>query len=93
LSKPQTAKPQRLNAITGRPYTSSERRFDCQQRPKEQVCVQLPTSTDHVALPAFAAARRVAARQLLIAGGAAIDRYILAAGPTAANPPHVASGR
>jgi len=39
-----------------------------------------------VALPAFAAARRVAGRLLLTAGRAAIDRYLLAAGPTAANP-------
>jgi len=41
-----------------------------------------------VALFAFAAARRAAARLLLTAGRAAIDRYLLAAGPTAANPPH-----
>jgi len=39
-----------------------------------------------VALPAFAAARRAAARLLLTAGRAAIDRYLPAAGPTAANP-------
>jgi len=38
-----------------------------------------------VALPAFAAARRAAARLLLTAGRAAIDRYLRAAGPTAAN--------
>ena len=36
-------------------------------------------STINVALPAFAAARRPAGR-------AAIDRYLLTAGPTAANP-------
>jgi len=35
-----------------------------------------------VALPAFAAA----ARMLLTAARAAIDRYLLPAGPTAANP-------
>ena len=41
--------------------------------PSEQVCVQLPTYADNVAPPAFAAV------------GAAIDRYRLPAGPTAAN--------
>jgi len=41
------------------------------------VCVQLPTSADNVALPAFAAAR------LLLAAGRAA---ILLVGPTAANP-------
>jgi len=41
---------------------------------------------DNVALPAFAAARRAAAWLQLTAGRAAIDRYLLAAGPTAANP-------
>ena len=46
----------------------------------KQVCVQLPTSAVNVALPAFAAARR-----------AAIHRYLLPAGPTAANPPRVAA--
>jgi len=39
-----------------------------------------------MALRAFAAERRAAARLLLTAGRAAIDRYLLAAGPTAANP-------
>jgi len=38
-----------------------------------------------VALPAFAAARRAAARLLLTAGRAAVDRHLLVAGPTAAN--------
>jgi len=43
------------------------------------VCVQLPTSAENVTLPAFTAEG---------AGRAAIDdRYLLAAGPTAANPP------
>jgi len=37
-------------------------------------------------MPAFAAARRAEARLLLSAGRAAIDRYLLDAGPTAANP-------
>jgi len=50
-----------------------------------QVCVQLPTSVDNAALPAFTAARRAAARLLLTAGRAAINRYLLAAGPTTAN--------
>jgi len=40
-----------------------------------------------VALPAFAAVRLAAARLLLTAGRAAIDRYLLPAGLTAANPP------
>jgi len=39
-----------------------------------------------VALLAFAAASRAAAPLLLTAGRAAIDRYLLPAGPTAANP-------
>jgi len=38
-----------------------------------------------MALPAFAASCRAMARLLLTAGRAAIDRYLLAAGPTAAN--------
>jgi len=38
-----------------------------------------------VALPAFAAERRAAARLLLATGRAAIDRYLQVAGPTAAN--------
>jgi len=46
-------------------------------RVKKQVWVQLPASADNVALPAFAAAR---------CSRAAIDRYLLPAGPTAANP-------
>jgi len=52
----------------------------------KQVCVQLPTPADGVALPAFAAACRAAAQLLLTAGRAAIDRYLLVAGPTAAIP-------
>jgi len=54
----------------------------------KQVRAQLHTSADNAALPAFA--RRdatTAARLLLTAGRAAIDRYLLLAGPTAANPP------
>jgi len=39
-----------------------------------------------MAQAAIAAARRAAARLLLTAGRAAIDRYLLAAGPTTANP-------
>jgi len=34
-----------------------------------QVNMQLPTSADNVALPAFAAARRAAARLLLLTAG------------------------
>jgi len=47
--------------------------------------VQFHTSAENVAIPAFAAARRAAARLLLTAGRAAIDRHLLS-GPTAANP-------
>jgi len=53
----------------------------------KQVCVQLPTCAENVALPAFAAARRAAAPCCCDAGRAAIDRYLLPAGPTAANLP------
>ena len=52
----------------------------------QQVCVQLPTSADDVTLPAFAAERSAAARWLPSAGSAAVDRYVLPAWPTAANP-------
>jgi len=44
------------------------------------------TSADNVAFHAVAAARRAAAQLLLTAGRAAVDRYTLAVGPTAANP-------
>jgi len=48
----------------------------------KQVCVQLPTSADNVALPAaFAAVRAVLRPMQLSAGRAAIDRYLLHAGP------------
>jgi len=53
----------------------------------EQVCVQLPTSADTVALPAFAAVRRAASSCCCGAGRAAISRYILPSGPTAADLP------
>jgi len=46
--------------------------------------VQFHTSAESVAIPAFAAARRAAARLLLTAGRAAIDRHLLS-GPTAAS--------
>jgi len=45
---------------------------------------QLPVrqlTTDYVALPALSAARRAAARLLLTASRAAVDRYLLAPGP------------
>ena len=43
-------------------------------------------------LLAFAADRRAAVAPLLLSvGRAAIDRYLLPAGPKAANPPHAAS--
>ena len=45
----------------------------------EHVCVQLHTYADNVALPTSARA------------AAAIDRYLLPAGPTAANSPHAAA--
>ena len=54
------------------------------QHTSKQDCVELPTSTDNVALPAFAAAR------LLLTAGPppvqqSIDVDLLAAGPTTAN--------
>jgi len=51
----------------------------------KQVCVQLAASADDVALPAFAAVRRAAARLLLTAGCAAIDRYHGSSKPAAAS--------
>jgi len=51
----------------------------------QQVCVQLPTSADNVELPAYAAACHAVAQLLLTASRAAIDHYLLPAGPTAAN--------
>jgi len=57
-----------------------------------QVCVQPSTAAVNVTLLAFAADRRAAAAPLLLrAGRAAIDRYLLPAGSTAANPPHAAA--
>jgi len=47
----------------------------------KQVCVQLSTSAENEALPAFAATRHAETRLLLSAGCAAIDRDLLAAGP------------
>jgi len=45
-----------------------------------------------VTLPAFAAVRRATAAPLLLGAGlAAIHRYLLPSGPTAANPPHAAA--
>jgi len=44
-----------------------------------------------VALPAFSAARRAVATCCCGAGRATIDRYLLPAGLTAANPPHAAA--
>ena len=55
------------------------------------ISVQLHTPAVNEALPAFAAARRAAAPCCCGAGRAAIDRYLLPAGPTAANPPHAAA--
>jgi len=49
------------------------------------------TSAASVALPAFADARGAAAPDCGAADRAAIDRYLLPAGPTAANPPHAAA--
>jgi len=45
-----------------------------------------------VALPAFAAERRAAARLLLTAGRAAIDQYFMPAGPTTGKPAAAACG-
>ena len=47
------------------------------------MCAQLPPSADNVTLLAFAPERRAA----VAPAAAAIDRYLLPAGPTAANPP------
>jgi len=51
--------------------------------------VQLPTSADNVTLLAFAAERRAAERRAAAGRPAAdaVDRHLLLAGPTAANPP------
>ena len=49
---------------------------------RNETGVQLPASADDVTLPAVAAEH---------AGLAEIDRYLLPAGPTAANPPHAAA--
>ena len=57
----------------------------------KQVCVQLPTYAENVALPAFAAALRAAAPCCCGTGCATIDRYLLLAWPTAANIPHAAA--
>jgi len=46
--------------------------------------VQLPTTADNVTLLAFAAERRAAAGR---PAADAVDRHLLLAGPTAANPP------
>jgi len=70
---------------------ASYRQEYIQQNDSEQVSVQLPTSAVNVALPAFSAARRAAVPCCCGAGRAAIDRYLLPAGPTAANPPHAAA--
>ena len=51
------------------------------------VCIQPSTAAGNAALLASAAA----APLLLRAGHAAIDQYLLPAGPTAANPPHAAA--
>jgi len=59
---------------------------------KQQVGVQLLTPAGNVTLLAFAVERRVVVRRAAVARmDAAIDRYLLPAGPTAANPPHAAS--
>jgi len=49
---------------------------DSKLKPHQQVCVQLLTSADSVAFPAFAAAPRAADRLLLSAGRAVIGRYL-----------------
>jgi len=49
----------------------------------KQVCVQLPTSTDNVALPTFACRTPAAADR------EATGRYLVLSGPTAANPPQM----
>ena len=51
----------------------------------QEVCDQLPTSAVDATLLAFAAERRAAPTL------AAVDRYLLAARRSAANPPHAAA--
>ena len=53
--------------------------------------VQLPTCTENVALPTFVAARHAAALCCCGTSCTAINRYLLLAGPTAANLPHAAA--
>ena len=55
------------------------------------VCVQLRKYAENVALPASAATCRAVAPCCYGTDRAAIDRYLLPAGPTAANPPHAAA--
>jgi len=56
---------------------------------QKQVRVPLPTTADNVTLLAFAAERRAAERRAAAGRPAAdaVDRHLLLAGPTAANPP------
>jgi len=58
----------------------------------QQVGVQLPTSPVNAALLASAAECRAAAPLLLSAGRAAIDRYLLSIGRSAANPRRATDG-
>ena len=75
-----------FNFVSTPPDVATTRREIC------HVCVQPPTAAGNATLLAFAAVRRAAAAPLLLgAGRVAIDRCLLAAGPTAANPPHAAA--
>jgi len=68
------------SSFTNKQYTKKQRKV---LKLNQQVGCQLPTSADNVALPAFA--RRCCSAA--VADRATIDRYLLPAEPTAANPP------
>jgi len=68
------------SSFTNKQYTKKQRKV---LKPNQQVGCQLPTSADNVALPTFA--RRCCSAA--VADRATIDRYLLPAEPTAANPP------
>jgi len=59
--------------------------------PNNTRCVQPRSSAVNTTLPAFAAERRAAAPLPLGAGAAVVDRYLLLARRSAANPPHPAA--
>jgi len=72
-----------LNTDIGRQVDALNSYIAIDKDTRTTVCVQLRTSADNEALPAFG---RAAAGDRRPAGRAAIDRCLLGAGPTAANP-------